>query len=117
VIVVGLLAVSNDIALSTLKAKRWKRLQRLNYALFGLVVAHAIFYGALLRITSPSTLLLGYSVILVFLGQRSASGCGGEEAFAPQPQWSNWLPCPSGRHRLDIHWCFGAASELVRNSP
>jgi sulfoxide reductase heme-binding subunit YedZ len=69
VIVVGLLAISSDAALRKLKARPWKRLQRLNYALFALVVAHAFFYGALLRVTSPFTLLLGVSVIAVFVGQ------------------------------------------------
>ncbi len=69
VIVVGLLAISSDLALRKFKARRWKRLQRLNYALFALVIAHAFFYGALLRRTSPFTLLLGFSVIVVFAGQ------------------------------------------------
>jgi methionine sulfoxide reductase heme-binding subunit len=69
VIVVGLLTISSDFALRKLKAKRWKNLQRLNYALFALVIAHAIFYGALLRVTSLSTLLLGLIVIAVFVGQ------------------------------------------------
>ncbi|MGH2350734.1 MAG: ferric reductase-like transmembrane domain-containing protein, partial [Chloroflexota bacterium] len=73
VIVVGLLAISSDVALRKLKAGPWKWLQRLNYALFALVVAHAMYYaafgGALLRITSPSTLLLGPSVVAVFVGQ------------------------------------------------
>jgi sulfoxide reductase heme-binding subunit YedZ len=69
VIVVGLLAISSDLALRKLKAGRWKWLQRLNYALFALVIAHAFFYGALLRVTSPFTLLLGLSVIAVFVGQ------------------------------------------------
>ena len=69
VIVVGLLALSSDAALRTLKARNWKRLQRLNYALFLLVVAHAFFYGALLRTDSPYTFLLLLSVIVVFSGQ------------------------------------------------
>jgi sulfoxide reductase heme-binding subunit YedZ len=69
VIVVGLLAISSDLALRKLKARRWKWLQRLNYALFALVIAHAFFYGALLRVTSPLTLLLGLSVLAVFVGQ------------------------------------------------
>jgi DMSO/TMAO reductase YedYZ heme-binding membrane subunit len=69
VIAVGLLAISSDFAMRKLKARRWKRIQRLNYALFGLVIAHAFFYGALLRTTSPFTLLLGLSVIAVFVGQ------------------------------------------------
>jgi methionine sulfoxide reductase heme-binding subunit len=69
VIVVGLLALSSDSALRKLKARSWKRLQRLNYALFVLVAAHAFFYGALLRANSPYTWLLLLSVIAVFSGQ------------------------------------------------
>ena len=69
VIVVGLLAISSDVALGKLKAKTWKRLQRLNYALFVLVIVHSFFYGAFLRITSPFTLLLIFSIMAVFVGQ------------------------------------------------
>src|SRR6266542_4483816 len=69
VIVAGLLALSSDLALRKLKARTWKNLQRLNYALFALVIAHAFFYGALLRTTSPFTLLLLLSVIAFFVGQ------------------------------------------------
>jgi len=69
VIVVGLLAISSDFALRKLKARTWKNIQRLNYALFALVVAHAYFYGALVRLDSPFTLLLGLSVVAVFAGQ------------------------------------------------
>jgi sulfoxide reductase heme-binding subunit YedZ len=69
VIVVGLLATSSNFALRKLRARRWKRIQRLNYALFALVIAHAFFYGALLRTTSPFTLLLLLSVSAVFVGQ------------------------------------------------
>lgn len=68
-IVMGLLALSNDFALRKLKAGPWKWLQRLNYALFALVLLHAFFYGALLRTTSPSTILLGLAVFAVFTGQ------------------------------------------------
>lgn len=69
VIVVGLLSLSSDFALRKLKARRWKWLQRLNYALFALVAVHAFFYGALVRTTSPFTLLLVITVIAVFVGQ------------------------------------------------
>ncbi|MGH2588183.1 MAG: ferric reductase-like transmembrane domain-containing protein, partial [Dehalococcoidia bacterium] len=69
VIVVGLLAISSNFALRKLRARTWKNLQRLNYALFALVIVHAFFYGALLRLESPFTLLLGLSVIAVFVGQ------------------------------------------------
>lgn len=68
-VVVGLLAISSDAALRKLKAGPWKRLQRLNYALFALVILHALFYGAFLRIASPFTLLLILSTIAVFIGQ------------------------------------------------
>jgi DMSO/TMAO reductase YedYZ heme-binding membrane subunit len=69
VIVVGLLATSSDFALRKLRARRWKRIQRLNYALFALVIAHAFFYGVVLRTDSPYTLLLVLSVIAVLIGQ------------------------------------------------
>src|SRR5262249_52249651 len=71
VIVVGLLAISSDAALRKLKARPWKRIQRLNYALFALVVLHAFFYGALLRTESPYTALLLAGAIAVFLGQAT----------------------------------------------
>lgn len=86
VIVVGLLAISNDFALRKLKAKLWKRLQRLNYALFALVFLHAFFYGALLRVTSPFTILLGLSVIAVFVGQATGVWLWRRRALAQQPQ-------------------------------
>jgi sulfoxide reductase heme-binding subunit YedZ len=73
-IVAGLLALSSDAALRKLKAKNWKRLQRLNYVLFALVLVHAFFYGALLRETSPYTILLGLSVIAVVVGQAVGIG-------------------------------------------
>jgi sulfoxide reductase heme-binding subunit YedZ len=71
VVVAGLLALSSDAALRKLKAKNWKRLQRLNYVLFALVVAHAFFYGALLRETSPYTWLLGLIILGVVVGQAT----------------------------------------------
>jgi methionine sulfoxide reductase heme-binding subunit len=71
VIAAGLLALSTDGALRELTAKPWKRLQRLNYALFVLVVVHAFFYGALLRTTSPFTALLLFTVIAVLVGQTA----------------------------------------------
>ena len=65
--------------------------QRLNYALFALVIAHAIFYGALLRVTSPYTLLLGLIVIAVFAGQAMGIWAwrrrriSGRQAFGRHP--------------------------------
>ena len=43
-LLVALLATSNDICLRRLGARRWKQFQRWNYALFALVAAHGIGY-------------------------------------------------------------------------
>lgn len=69
VIVVGLLVISTDRYMRELKAPSWKSLQRLNYTLFVLAVAHALFYGALRRMTSPFTLVMFATVIVVLAGQ------------------------------------------------
>ena len=71
VIVVLLLVLSTDRYLRELKSRRWKDLQRLNYTLFGLVVLHAVYYGALRRMTSPFTRLLIITVIVVLAGQTA----------------------------------------------
>ena len=39
-----LLATSNDKALRALGAARWKSIQRLNYAIAGLTIVHAVLY-------------------------------------------------------------------------
>jgi sulfoxide reductase heme-binding subunit YedZ len=70
-IAVGLLALSSDAALRKLKAGPWKWIQRLNYALFALVFAHAVYYGALTRVASASTIVLGLSVAAVLVGQTA----------------------------------------------
>jgi len=71
VIVILLLVLSTDRYLRELKSRRWKDLQRLNYTLFALVVLHAVYYGALRRMTSPFTRLLIITVIAVLLGQAA----------------------------------------------
>jgi methionine sulfoxide reductase heme-binding subunit len=69
VIVVLLLVLSTDRYLRELKSRRWKDLQRLNYTLFGLVVLHAVYYGALRQTTSPFARVLIVTVIAVLIGQ------------------------------------------------
>jgi methionine sulfoxide reductase heme-binding subunit len=69
VVVVLLLAISTDRSLRQLQIRGWKRLQRLNYALFALVVIHAIYYGALRRAGSAFTLVLLGTVNAVLIGQ------------------------------------------------
>ena len=68
VIVAGLLAISNNRSVRELKGMRWKSLQRLNYTLFALVIAHAVLYGALGR-TSAFTPLFLFLVGAVLAGQ------------------------------------------------
>src|SRR5262245_50218971 len=46
-LLVLLLTLSNDWSLARLGARRWKRLQRLNYAVFGLILAHGALYQIL----------------------------------------------------------------------
>ncbi len=71
-IAVVLLAVSNDFALRKLKARRWKSLQRWNYALALLVVAHTILYQILdkrpLSLIVPIALLMAFGLIVQILG-------------------------------------------------
>jgi len=99
VVVAGLLALSSDAVLGKLKAKNWKRLQRLNYALFALVIAHAFFYGALVRETSPYT-ILGLSVVFaVVVGQ----GRGGV-ALPAQVRPRNSRTSMSGTCRRLTSW-------------
>ncbi len=69
VIALALLATSSDVALRALKARPWKWIQRLNYAVFALVILHAFFYGAFLRMNSPFSRLLVLSVGVVCIGQ------------------------------------------------
>jgi methionine sulfoxide reductase heme-binding subunit len=69
VIAAGLLSISTTHAVRELGTERWKSLQRLNYTLFALVVLHAIFYGALMRTTSPFTMVLMSSVGAVLVAQ------------------------------------------------
>jgi sulfoxide reductase heme-binding subunit YedZ len=69
VIVVALLVTSTDRAMRELSGRRWKMIQRFNYAIFVLVLLHAIFYGALQRMPSPLTLLLIGSCVAVVAGQ------------------------------------------------
>jgi methionine sulfoxide reductase heme-binding subunit len=43
-LVIALLATSNDYSLRQLKARAWKKLQQWNYVLFGLALAHGLLY-------------------------------------------------------------------------
>ncbi|MEZ4701117.1 MAG: hypothetical protein R2834_12345 [Rhodothermales bacterium] len=73
-IVAMLMAISNDLSLRRLGTKTWKKLQRWNYALFGLVVVHGILYQILSSRAIPFVLVFGAmglaAVALQFAGRR-----------------------------------------------
>jgi methionine sulfoxide reductase heme-binding subunit len=57
-IVILLLATSNDYSLRRLGTPQWKRLQRWNYAVFALIAAHAIGYLAIESQKLPFVLII-----------------------------------------------------------
>jgi sulfoxide reductase heme-binding subunit YedZ len=72
-----LLAISNDASLRRLGTERWKRWQRWNYAAFGVIAAHGVIYQIAESRTAPwvVTFVLVLCVVLAgqFAGWRAAS--------------------------------------------
>jgi sulfoxide reductase heme-binding subunit YedZ len=58
--VLVLAALSNDWSLRGLGARRWKRLQQLNYILFAVVIAHAILYQIIEKRSPPFAVATGF---------------------------------------------------------
>jgi sulfoxide reductase heme-binding subunit YedZ len=79
-IIILLLAISNDLSLRKFRALKWKNLQRLSYFMFILIVIHSILY----RVGAKDNNLIFYLYIPVFLfvlilqlaGLRQRSGTG-----------------------------------------
>lgn len=69
VILAVLLALSNDVSLRRLGARRWKSLQRWNYGLFVLVVLHGFAYQLIEKRQPPYPLIFGVMVAVVILIQ------------------------------------------------
>lgn len=63
-IILMLLALSNDRSLRALGAKRWKGLQRWNYVLAGVVLAHTIAYEIIER-RAPGFVAVSAIIVLV----------------------------------------------------
>lgn len=63
-ILVLLLATSNDYALGRLGAPKWKQLQRWNYLLFAVVILHAFGYQAIEKQRAPFVALVVICVAL-----------------------------------------------------
>jgi len=70
-----LLAISNDLALRRLGPVRWKAIQRWNYAAFALVGVHAVLFQVMARRTPPAIILvvvlLGLTVAIQLMGVRA----------------------------------------------
>lgn len=64
-----LLALSNDRSLTHLGARRWKGLQRWNYAVFGLVLAHGVLYQVLEKRIAGWVLTFAILSVLVIVLQ------------------------------------------------
>jgi methionine sulfoxide reductase heme-binding subunit len=79
-----LVAISNDAALRRLKARSWQRVQKLSFAVFALVVVHSVLYGALgSRATLYSVLfVLSVAVVVLF---RVGSTWSARSALAQSP--------------------------------
>ena len=80
VIVVVLLAISNDVSLRRLGATRWKKLQQWNYWYFGLVIAHMAIYEMIEKravgLVLLGLLLVGAAVGLQATGWRRRRHAG-----------------------------------------
>jgi len=71
-LLVVLLAISNDLALRKLGPGPWKRIQRLNYVLFGLVVAHGVLYLAVDK--ASWVLIVPFMLLVVLVSQIQMQG-------------------------------------------
>jgi sulfoxide reductase heme-binding subunit YedZ len=71
VVILLLLALSNDVSLRRLGRHRWKTLQRLNYAIFALVVAHGAVYQVLEKRRLVFVLVFAATVAAVSLVQTA----------------------------------------------
>jgi sulfoxide reductase heme-binding subunit YedZ len=66
-ILIALLATSNDAFLRTLGMRGWKRLQRWNYAIFGLAAVHTIIYQLGIEKPQVSFIANGAALITISL--------------------------------------------------
>jgi methionine sulfoxide reductase heme-binding subunit len=68
-LVVVLLALSNDTSLKWLRSKQWKSIQRWNYLLFALVLAHGIMYQIIEKRIAVIIILFFVIMLLPMIGQ------------------------------------------------
>jgi sulfoxide reductase heme-binding subunit YedZ len=68
-LLIMLLALSNDWSLNRLGARRWKGLQRWNYAVFGLVIAHGVLYQILEKRIVSWVFIFGFLSVVIIVMQ------------------------------------------------
>lgn len=84
IILAALLLLSNDLSLKWLRGPRWKLIQRFNYGLFVLVIAHAVgyqivvereplFMGAVIAVTLLALIAQATGVAITLTRRRSDS--------------------------------------------
>jgi sulfoxide reductase heme-binding subunit YedZ len=66
-----LAALSNDLSLRRFGVSRWKNLQRWNYALFAVVIAHAVLYQLIEKRSLPWPVMLGALVAPILAVQMA----------------------------------------------
>jgi sulfoxide reductase heme-binding subunit YedZ len=66
IVLLVLLAISNDLSLRRLGTTRWKRWQRWNYAAFGVIAAHGVIYQVLEDRPLPWVIVFGATLLTVF---------------------------------------------------
>ncbi len=85
-VLILLLALSNDLSLRRLRAGRWKALQRWSYALFALVVVHGFAYQAIEDRKTGYVALLAFMVGLALVLQLAGfRGRKRKAASSPLP--------------------------------
>lgn len=69
IVLLLLLALSNDLSLRRLKGKRWKVIQRLNYPLLALALLHTLGYQLFTGKPAPFTIFVLALALLVLIVQ------------------------------------------------
>ncbi len=70
IILIVLVAISNDLSMRFLGSKRWKYIQRYNYALYVFVILHAIAYQLIEKRQMPYPLIFATVIAVVLVVQR-----------------------------------------------
>lgn len=72
-VLVLLLALSNDWSLRRLGVKRWKRWQRSNWIGFGVIAVHGVIYQLLEKRGMPYPVVFGALLLVVVAGRQAAA--------------------------------------------